>query len=305
MKHLITGSCGFIGSYLYKKLRDKGEEVCGLSGIDCETSDRKLIIGKDDLSLIAEYKPDVVFHLAAQSHVGESWKEFKSTYEINFLGTVEVLEAIATARIKPIFILASSAEVYGNVKKEEQPLSEKRKPAPLSHYGISKLAAEEAAFFYRRVYGIKSIVVRFFNQIGPGQSPKFAAPSFAKRIAEAEKGMIKPVLEVGNLDAIRDFTDVRDGIEALYLISKKGKPGEIYNIGSGKVYSIKEILEILLSLSEIDFDVQIKRSKLRKTDIPILWADISKINKIAGWTATIPIEKTLLDLLNYWRQRVG
>jgi len=305
LKYLLTGSCGFIGRHLYKKLREEGEEVFGLSGIDCETSDKKLIIGKDDLSPIAEYRPDVIFHLAGQSHVGESWKEFKATYEINFLGTVEVLETLAAARLKPVFILASSAEVYGNVKKDEQPLSEKRKPAPLSHYGISKLAAEEVALFYRRVYGIKSIIVRFFNQTGPGQSPRFAAPSFAKRIAEAEKGLIKPILEVGNLDAVRDFTDVRDGIEALYLLSKKGKPGEIYNIGSGKVYSIREILEILLSFSDINFEVKVRRAKLRKTDIPILWADISKINRITGWTATIPIEKTLLDLLNYWRERVG
>lgn len=304
MKFLITGSCGFIGRYLYKYLKEKGEEVYGISGIECETSEKILIIGRDDLSIIADYKPDIVFHLAGQSHVGESWQQFKQTYNVNFLGTVEVLEALASAKLKPVFVLASSAEVYGNVPKKHQPIKEKTPASPLSHYGVSKLAAEEAALFYRKVYGIKSIIVRFFNQIGPGQSPKFAAPSFAKRIAEAEKGLRKPVLEVGNLEAIRDFTDVRDGIEALYLLAQKGKTGEIYNIGSGKIYSIREILEILLSFSELNFEIKIKKSRFRKTDIPLLWADIGKINKITGWTPSIPIEKTLYDLLNYWRERV-
>ncbi len=305
MKYLITGSCGFIGKNLYNKIKSQGEEVLGISLEKCEASDVKMDITRGRLSHVVDFKPDVVYHLAGQSHVGQSWKDYKNTYMVNFLGTINVLENLASGRLKPIFILASSCEIYGNVERKEQPIKENRKPSPLSHYAVSKIAAEEAAFFFKRVYGIKTMVVRLFNQIGPGQSPGFAASSFAKSIAEGEKALKKPILEVGNLDAIRDFTDVRDGVEVLYLLSKKGRAGSIYNIGSGRFYSIKEILEILISFSELEFEVKIKRAKLRKTDIPLLWADIGKINRITGWTPSIPIEKTLLDILNYWRGKLG
>ncbi len=303
MKYLITGSCGFIGGYLLKRLSGEGE-VLGICRKKCPTCQRELLLGRDPLNEVLDFKPDVVFHLAGQSHVGASWEKIEETYINNTMATLNLLDALASAKQKPIFILASSAAVYGAVPAKKQPIKESQPPSPLSHYGVSKLNAEEVLWFYRRVYGIKGIAVRFFNQIGPGQRPSFAASSFAKAIAEAEKGRRKPVVEVGNLEAKRDFTDVRDGVEALFLLSQKGKPGHTYNIGSGKVYSIGEVLEILLSFSEIDFRVEVKRTKMRKADIPMLWADIGKLNRATGWTPSIPMEKTLLDILNWWRGEI-
>ncbi len=303
MKYLITGSCGFIGGHLFRRLSQEGE-VMGLCRQPCSTCQKNLIIGRDSLEEVLDFKPDVVFHMAGQSHVGKSWDQLEETYFNNFMATVNLLEAFAGARQKPVFILASSAAIYGSVPSKKQPIKENTPPAPLSHYGVSKLAAEEALFFYRRVFGIKGIAVRLFNQIGPGQKPSFAASSFARAIAEAEKGLRKPVIEVGNLQAKRDFTDVRDGVEALVLLSQKGKTGQVYNLGSGRVYSIGEILEILLSFSELEFKIEVKRAKLRKADIPLLWADIRKLNRATGWTPSIPMEKTLLDILNWWRKEL-
>jgi len=304
LKYLITGSCGFIGGYLYRRLKKEGE-VFGLCKKGCGTCDKEGVIGKTSLEDVLDFRPDVVFHLAGQSHVGKSWANLEETYANNFLATVNLLEALAGARQKPVFILASSAAVYGAVPERRQPIRETVPPAPLSHYGVSKLAAEEALFFYRRVFGIKAMAVRLFNQIGPGQKPSFAASSFARAIAEAEKGLRKPIIEVGNLQAKRDFTDVRDGVEALILLSRKGKTGQVYNLGSGRVYSIGEILEILLSFSELDFKVEVKRARLRRADIPLLWADIGKLNRTTGWTPSVPMEKTLLDILNWWRKEIG
>ena len=303
MKYLITGACGFIGSYLYRRLSSEGE-VLGICRRKCETCQRELLLGRDPLEEVLDFKPDVVFHLAGQSHVGASWEKLEETYSNNTLATLYLLEGFASAKQKPVFLLASSAAVYGAVPKKRQPIRESQPPSPLSHYGVSKLNAEEVLRFYRRVYGIKGIAVRLFNQIGPGQRPSFAASSFAKAIAEAEKGKRKPVVEVGNLEAKRDFTDVRDGVEALFILSQRGKPGEVYNLGSGKVYSIGEILEILLSFSEVEFRVEVKRTRLRKADIPMLWANIGKLNRVTGWTPSIPIEKTLLDILNWWRGEI-
>ncbi len=303
MKYLVTGACGFIGRHLSEKLSREGE-VMGICRQTCPSCQRQLVIGRDSLEEVVEFKPDVVFHLAGQSHVGKSWEQLEETYSNNFLATVHLLDALASAKQKPVFLLASSAAVYGAVPPKKQPIKESVPPAPLSHYGVSKLSAEEVLMFYRRVFGIKGIVVRLFNQIGPGQRPAFAASAFARAIAEAEKGLRKPVIEVGNLQARRDFTDVRDGVEALFLLSRRGKTGQVYNLGSGRVYSIGEILEILFSFSELEFKVEVKRSRLRKADVPLVWADIGKLNRVTGWTPSIPMEKTLLDILNWWRKEI-
>lgn len=308
MKVFITGISGFIGSHLCRKLLSEG---CDIFGVALERpSEKNIRFLQGDLleldleKILGEFKPDVVFHLAAQSHVGQSWQMVELTHFNNFRPTLRLLEALASNKLKPVFVLASSAEVYGFVNERNQPIRETQPPAPVTHYGLSKLNCENLALLYWRVYGIKTIIVRLFNQIGPGQRPDFVASYFAKRIAEIEKEITKAVLEVGNLDARRDFTDIRDSVEALYLLTQKGKPGQTYNIGSGKVYSIKEILEILLSYSEKEIEVVVKRSRMRKKDISLLWASVEKLNSKTGWVPSIPIEKTLLDVLNYWRERV-
>ena len=256
MRVLITGVSGFVGSHLSRRLLSENWKILGVALQEPEESDIEFLQGdllKLDLDkIVGDFKPDVVFHLAAQSHVGQSWEMVELTHDNNFRSTLRLLEALAKNKFKPVFVLTSSAEIYGFVDEKKQPIRETQAPAPVSHYGLSKLNCENLALFYWRVYGIKTIIVRLFNQIGPGQRPDFVASYFAKRIAEIEKGLTKPVLEVGNLEARRDFTDIRDSVEAFYLLVQKGKPGQIYNLGSGRVYKIKEILEILLSYSEKD-----------------------------------------------------
>ncbi len=306
MRAFITGITGFIGGYLHRLLKEKGWEVSGI-GLEASEGGEWIegnLLEVDLSDFLSDFRPDVVFHLAARSHVGRSWEEMDSTLYENLFSTHRLLKTLASLKLKPLFILASSAEVYGPVPEKEQPIEEERRPAPVTPYGLSKLSCEELALFYWRAYGIKSVIVRLFNQIGPGQRPSFVTSYFAKRIAEIEKGLTPPVLEVGNLEARRDFTDVRDGVEALSLLAEKGRGGEIYNLGSGRAYSISEILEILLSYSEKEIRVEVKRSRLRRKDVPLFWASIRKLNAKTGWVPSIPIEKTLLDILEYWRGRV-
>lgn len=316
MRCLITGITGFAGSHLAELLLKKGHEVFGTSrwrskteNIDHIKSKIKLIEAdmRDSHSMdkvIKEAKPDYIFHLAAQSFVQASWVSPADTMETNVIGTINLLEAVRRANISPVIQIACSSEEYGEVKQDEIPIKETHQLRPLSPYGVSKVAEDMLGYQYFKSYGLKIIRTRGFNHTGPRRGEVFVTSNFSKQIVEIEKGKKDPVIFVGNLTAVRDFTDVRDMVNAYLLAAEKGIPGEIYNICSGKGHKIQEVLDLLLSFSKIKIKVQQDPSRMRPSDVMILIGDNSKFVKQTGWEQTIEFEQTLKDLLDYWRERV-
>lgn len=314
-KVLITGASGFAGSHLVNHLvKTATHKIFGtyysessLSMLDKNKDNIEAI--KTDLTKINEVrnlitytKPDILYHLAAFTSPSDSFTSPNETVVNNIVSELNLLEEIRKNNLQNTKILIiSSAEVYGNVKKEDLPINETVSFNPTNPYAVSKIAQDYLGRQYYLSYGLKIIRVRPFNHIGPGQSPNFVVSSFAKKIAEIEKGKHKPVLTVGNLEAKRDFTDVEDMIRAYTLLIEKGELGEVYNIGSGKSYKIQEILDKLLSFSNTKIKVEVDKSLLRPNDNPELVCDYSKIKKLTGWEPTIPIEKTLKSTLDYWR----
>lgn len=316
MRCLITGITGFAGSHLAELLLSKGHEVFGTSrwrskteNIDHIKNKIKLIEAdmRDSHSMdkvIKEAQPDYIFHLAAQSFVQASWVSPADTMETNVIGTINLLEAVRRANISPVIQIACSSEEYGEVKENEIPIKETHQLRPLSPYGVSKVAEDMLGYQYFKSYGLKIIRTRGFNHTGPRRGEVFVTSNFSKQIVEIEKGKKDPVIFVGNLTATRDFTDVRDMVNAYLLAVEKGVPGEAYNICSGKGYKIQEMLDILLKFSKIKINVQQDPARMRPSDVMILIGDNSKFVKQTGWKQTIEFEQTLKDLLDYWRERV-
>jgi GDP-4-dehydro-6-deoxy-D-mannose reductase len=317
MNVLITGINGFAGSHLAKYLlglRDvrvygtvrKRSDLSGLSAIKnkirliyCDLDDRKSVKRALQLS-----RPDRIYHLAALSYVPDSWKDPAGTLSSNLGGQIAIFESLRELGIKPRVLIAGSSEEYGKVKAFEIPVKETQELRPLSPYGVSKVGQDLLGYQYCQSYKIPVIRTRAFSHTGPGQKEVFAASHFAREIALMEAGKKKPVLLVGNLEARKDYSDVRDISRAYWLALEKGEPGEVYNICSGRGRKMKEILDILLGYSKISIKVQSDPSRMRPSDVPLLVGDASKFRRRTGWTPKIPIEKTLLDLLNDWRGRV-
>lgn len=312
----ITGITGFVGSHLAELLLREGLEVYGLCRWrsrteNIETIKEKINLVEGDLldltslqRAMIDIRPDFVFHLAGQSFVPASWASPAATFEINVVGSCNLFEAIRAAKIDPVIQIACSSEEYGLVKEDEVPIKESNPLRPLSPYGVSKIALDYMGYQYYQSYKMKIIRTRAFNHTGPRRGEVFVCSSFAKQIAEAEAGLRKPILLVGNLEAIRDFTDVRDMVRAYWLAVLKGKPGEVYNIAQGKGVKIREVLDLLLSMSRIKIEVKQDPAKMRPSDVPILIGEAEKFRKRTGWKPEIPFHKTLEDILNYWRERV-
>lgn len=315
-KTFITGITGFAGSHMAELLLKKGYEVHGLCRWRSRTENIDHIKGKlnliegdllDSHSLqeaMMNVRPDFIFHLAAQSFVPASWTSPAVTLEINVVGSCNLFEAVRAAQINPVIQIASSSEEYGLVKPNEVPIKETNPLRPLSPYGVSKIAMDYLGYQYFKSYGMKIVRTRAFNHTGERRGEVFAESSFAKQIAEIEKRLKEPVVKVGNLSAKRDYTDVRDMVRGYLLAVEKGKPGEVYNICSGKAYQIKKVLEILLSMSKVKIKVEKDPERMRPSDVPILLGDFSKFRRRTGWRPKIKFEKTLQDLLDYWRERV-
>ena len=267
--------------------------------IDCDLLD-PFSVNK----LIASVRPDRLFHLAAQSHVPTSWNAPAATLQDNILGQLNIFEAIRSAGIDPLIQIAGSSEEYGLVYPDEVPMRETNPLRPLSPYAVSKVAQEMLAYQYHQSYGTKAIVSRGFNHSGPRRGENFVDSSFAKQIAMIEKGLQDPVIYVGDLSSKRDFTDVRDMVRAYWLLLEKCKPGEVYNIGSGNTRPVQDSLDMLLGMSRVDVEVRVDPTRLRPSDVTILWADASRFMEATGWKPTIPYQQTLRDLLDYWRERV-
>lgn len=317
MRFLITGITGFVGSHLAEYLLSLGkDEVFGIyrwrsrmenishlldkiSLLECDIRDPVAV-----RDVIRKVKPDGIFHLAAQSYVPMSWVAPHETLTTNIISQLNIFEAVRAENLDCRIQIAGSSEEYGMVYPNEVPIKETNPLRPLSPYGVSKVTQDLLGYQYFMSYGIKIVRTRAFNHEGPRRGDVFVTSNFCKQIAEIEKGKKEPVVYVGNLDAVRDFTDVRDTVRAYYLVLLKGKPGEVYNICSGKGYKIKEILDVIISLSKVKVEVKIHPERLRPSDVMFLLGDATKIQTELGWKTEIPIEKTLKDLLDYWRERV-
>jgi GDP-4-dehydro-6-deoxy-D-mannose reductase len=313
---LITGITGFAGSHLAELLLKENFIVFGFSRWRSKTENidsfkSKLQLIEADLldshsvqkAMIA-IRPNYIFHLAGQSFVAASWTSPAVTLEINVVGSANLFEAVRTAQIDPVIQIACSSEEYGFVRPEEIPIKETNPFRPQSPYGVSKLAMDYLGYQYFKSYGMKIVRTRGFNHTGPRRGDVFAESTFAKQIAEIEKKKGKPVIFVGNLEAKRDYTDVRDMVNGYYLAALKGEPGDVYNICSGKATRIGDVLEMLLAMSKVKVRVKHDPTRVRPSDVPILQGDSSKFRQKTGWAPKIPLEKTLKDLLNYWREKI-
>jgi GDPmannose 4,6-dehydratase/GDP-4-dehydro-6-deoxy-D-mannose reductase len=318
MKALITGITGFVGSHLAELLLRKGNiEVYGLKRwrsplselagvlkdvrlVDCDLRDANAVN-----RAVAHIRPDRIYHLAAQSYVPVSYHAPVDTFETNACGTINLLEAVRMANIDPIIHVCSSSEVYGQVRLDEVPIRETNPLRPSSPYAVSKVAEDMIAFQYFTSYNLRTIRTRAFTHTGPRRGEVFVESSFAKQIAEIEEGKNPPVVFVGNLNSIRTFLDVRDICEAYYLATDKGVPGEVYNIGGSRTMSVGEMLNHLLSLSPKKIQIVQDPARLRPSDVTLQIPDVSKFMNQSGWKPTIPFEKTMQDLLEYWRIQTG
>ncbi|HLC77334.1 MAG TPA: GDP-mannose 4,6-dehydratase [archaeon] len=315
MKALITGITGFVGSHLAEHLLARGDEVYGtmrwrsrMDNINHIKNKIKFIETdiRDSYSIekaIMSVEPDVIFHLAAQSFVHTSFHAPQETLSTNIIGTVNLLEAIRNSKISPVIQIAGSSEEYGLVHENETPIKETNQLRPLSPYAVSKVAQDLLGYQYHKSYGIKTVITRAFNHEGPRRGEVFSTSNFAKQIAEIERGA-EPVIQVGNLDSSRDFTDVRDVVRAYTVAVEKCDYGEAYNICSGKAWKISEMLKLLLSMSTKKIEIREDPARMRPSDVQLLLGDFSKFHKKTGWKPEIPFDKTMKDLLDYWRKLV-
>jgi GDP-4-dehydro-6-deoxy-D-mannose reductase len=255
-------------------------------------------------AMVAEVRPHYVFHLAAQSNVQVAFKDPEATLMTNVVGQLHLLNALREYVPEARILIVCSSEEYGLVRPEDIPIDEDTPFKPTNPYAVSKVAQDALATQHFIAWGQRTIRVRPFNHIGPGQSELFVTAAFARQVAMIESGEQEPVIRVGNLEAERDFTDVRDMARAYHLAVLHGEPGEVYNIGSGRGYRMQWVLDTLVAMSNVEVEVRQDPARMRPSDIPRLVCDPTKFQTLTGWQPQIPIEQTLSDILDYWRGRV-
>jgi GDP-4-dehydro-6-deoxy-D-mannose reductase len=319
MRALITGITGFAGSHLAEYLLNEHPDVevfgtyrwrSRMDNVEHLRSRIRLLEAdlRDYTSMHAaldKSKPDVIFHLAAQSFVPSSWTAPNETLTTNVSGQTNLFEAIRALRLDPVVQIACSSEQYGLVLPDETPIKETNPLRPLSPYAVSKVAQDYLGYQYFQSYGLKVVRTRGFNHTGPRRGQVFVTSNFCSQVAAIELGLQEPVIRVGNIEAIRDFTDVRDMVRAYWLAVTKAKPGEVYNIATGNGIRIREMLERLISLGKVDVKIEVDPDRLRPSDVEILIGDASKFKADTGWEPRIPFEQTLNDLLDYWRKTLS
>ncbi len=313
MRLLITGAAGFVGRHLATHLLAQAEaEVYGLDrpgraevGDGALAGVRRVAADLGDAAAVrqalATVRPDGIFHLAAQANVPLALADPAQTLVNNVLGQLHLLEAVAAECPAARVVVAGSAEVYGRVPLAEQPVDERAPFRPENPYAVSKVAQDALAYQYWASRGLAIVRLRPFNHIGPGQSDLYAASSFARQIAEAELGQRPPLIQVGNLAAERDFTDVRDVVRGYYLAFLHAAPGEAYNLGSERAVSLQAILDGLLAASRVRVRVEVDPARLRPVDVPRIVANCARFRACTGWQPTIPLAQTLADTLDGWR----
>ncbi|NLP26680.1 MAG: NAD-dependent epimerase/dehydratase family protein [Clostridiales bacterium] len=312
MKALVVGGAGFVGGYLIEHLiRDCGYNVLAtklenekIENSESEVCNLDIMDSASINQLLNRYKPDCIFHLAAQSSVALSWRNPQLTVDINIKGTLNLLDGIKDMDSKTRLLLIGSGEEYGLAVKGSAPVGEENSTKPGNIYAVTKATQNMLGGVYSKAFGMDIVMVRAFNHMGPRQSEMFVVSDFCKQVAEIETGKKENILMVGNLSAKRDFTDVRDVVRAYGLLAQGGKTGETYNVGSGQAIAIQKILDMILSMANVDICVETDEKRLRPSEIPTISADILKIKNEVGWVAEIPIERTIEDTLNYWRDRV-
>ena len=319
MKVLITGITGLAGSHLAEYLLGQGDwEIHGTirwrsSRKNIASFEKELHLHECELKdphavarLLREVRPQRIFHLASQSSVATSWNSPGDTLANNITAQLNVFEAIRLLGLMDTRIhIAGSSEEYGLVYEHELPVKETNPLRPLSTYAVSKVAQDTLAYQYYRSYGLHVVRTRAFNHTGPRREDVFVASSFARQIVEIEMGRKEPVISVGNIEAKRDFTDIRDVVRAYVIALERCEPGSVYNIGSGTAYSVKQVLDLLLSMSKLIIQVREDPERMRPSDVPVMICDNSRFVEKTGWHAHIPFEQTLFDLLEYWRERLG
>jgi GDP-4-dehydro-6-deoxy-D-mannose reductase len=311
-KILITGISGFAGSHLrdylltVDNLSIFGTDLSGHIKGDNKTKIYTLDLTKvnDVEKLIKDVAPDYIFHLAALSSPAKSFTDPYQTFYNNIKAELNLLESVRKYQPKARVLIIGSGDEYGLLKKEDNPIDENQSFNPTSPYAVSKITQDLLGLQYFISYKLDIIRVRPFNHIGPRQKDTFVVASFAKQIAEIEAGLKEPVIKVGNLSSIRDFTDVTDMVRAYWLALKFGKSGEVYNIGSQKGYSMEEILNILLSMATKKTRIQIDKTLLRPSDNPVLICNYDKFNELTGWKPMVNIKESLKQILIYWRNKL-
>jgi len=314
---LVTGAGGFVGGHLAEFLAGEHPEVevhgvslpqgsvawraaPGARMIEADLTDPAVA-----RCVVAEVRPDRILHLAGQSSVRLSWLDPAGTLRTNVLGIVHLLDGARAAGLRPAVLVVGSAEEYGPVRPDEMPIREETPLRPASPYAVSKVAQGALALLYGPAGGLRVVLTRTFHHTGPGRGEAFAESSFARQIAEIEAGRRAPVLEVGNLEAVRDFADVRDVVRAYWMLLEKGEGGQVYNVCTGRGRRIRELLDILLAASVARVEVRTDPERLRPSDVPAQVGDPARLRAATGWEPRIRLERSLQDLLDDWRRRVA
>jgi GDP-4-dehydro-6-deoxy-D-mannose reductase len=319
LKVLITGITGFVGSHLaeYILKEHPGTEIYGIRRWRSRTENVEHLLDKIHTiecnlvdassvkTLIGDVKPDKIFHLAAQSFVPSSWNAPAESLTTNILSQLNIFEALREFKLLDCWVqIACSSEEYGMVYPNEIPIRETNPLRPLSPYAVSKVGQDYLAYQYYMSYGIKAVRTRGFNHTGPRRGEVFVCSNFSKQAVEIELKKRPPVIYVGNLDAKRDFTDVRDMVRAYWMSLESCEPGEVYNICAGDAISISDLLNMVISGTGAKIEIRQDPARLRPSDVPLLLGDYSKFNKATGWKPQIPFSKTLADIMDYWREKL-
>lgn len=300
MRALVTGASGFVGRHLVAHLEAEGDDVVAVDRTDGGVD---ICDGPSIRRLVAEARPDAVYHLAGWADVGGSWSAPVEVFEANAVGTQQVLLACIEAGVERV-LAVSSADVYGKVDESALPITEAAPLRPVSPYAVSKVAADFLALQAHLGHGLGVVRARAFNHLGPGQSDRFVASALASRVAGNEADGSDEV-RVGTLSSRRDFTDVRDVARAYRLLVVRGEPGEAYNVCSGRDVAVQELADRLVAMARTPMQLKTDPALERPVDVPVLRGDNTKLREATGWEPTIPLDRTLADLLGDWRRRVG
>jgi GDP-4-dehydro-6-deoxy-D-mannose reductase len=314
---LVTGAGGFVGGHLvdYLHAEQPQAEVHGVviphGSVSWRAASGARVLEADlndplaAAAVVEEVRPDRVVHLAGQSSVHLSWLDPAGTLRTNVLGIVHLLDAARARALRPAVLVVGSAEEYGKVGPDEMPIREEAPLRPASPYAVSKVAQGALALLYGPAGGMRVVLTRTFHHTGPGRGEAFAESSFARQLAEIEAGLRPPVLKVGNLEAVRDFADVRDVVRAYWMLLERGEGGAVYNVCTGRGRRIRELLDMLLAASGARVEVRVDPDRLRPSDVPTQVGDPSRLREATGWEPRIPFERTLEDLLGDWRGRTA
>jgi GDP-mannose 4,6-dehydratase len=321
MRVLITGITGFVGSHLveYILANHPQTEIHGIKRWRSPKDNIRHVLDKVKLydcdlrdlgSLIrvfGEVKPDVIFHLAAQSFVPTSYNAPADTLDTNVIGTCNLLEAVRILKLDPVIHICSSSEVYGQVKPDDLPIRESCPLRPVSPYAVSKVGEDMLAFMYWQAYKLRTIRTRMFTHSGARRGEVFVDSWFALQVARIEAGLQEPVVRVGNLQSVRTFADVRDTVRAYWLLAEKCPPGEVYNIGGDITMTIREMLDQLLAMTNFKGKIEVRQDPalIRPADVTLQIPSSEKFKAATGWKPEIPYRQTLLDMLNYWRSEIA